>query len=164
MADITAIRRGIATALTAISGLRTFAYIPDSVPTPAAIVGRPEVDFDRTMRRGADTIRLQVLVLVGRATDRRAQAALDAYFETGIGSIRLTDEDGVYLTTEEGTPIVLEVAAASVKSAIEADPTLGGVCDSARVVRATGYGAYTVAGADLLGAEWTVEVIAAGET
>lgn len=163
MADITAIREAIAQSLTAISGLRTFAYVPDAVPTPAAIVGRPEVDFDTTYRRGTDTIRLPVLILVGRATDRSAQMALDAFFETGVGEIRLIDDAGVYLTTDGGEPFVLNVRAASVKSAIEEDPTLGGVVMSTRVVRAADYGAYTVGGLTLLGAEWTVEVLAAGE-
>ena len=162
MADIPAIREAIATALATLPGLRTFAYIPDTVPTPAAIVGAPEVDFDLVMARGADTIRLPVRVLVGRADDRRAQIALDTFFETDTGSIRLTDEAGVYLVTETGVPIVIEATSASVKSVIEADPTLGGAAMSCRVTRAGGYGAYTIGGVDLLGAEWLVEVIAGG--
>lgn len=160
MADLTAIREAIATALGAIAGLRTFAYIPDSVSPPCAVVGAPEVDFDRTMARGADAIRLPVRVLVARATDRTAQAALDAYFETGVGEVRLVDEAGVYLVDDAGAFFSPGTAAASVKSAIEADPTLGGVAHTCRVVRAQGYGAYAVAGVDLLGAEWTVEVVA----
>lgn len=163
MADIAAIREGLKARLETITGLRAFAYIPDSVPIPAAVVGPPETDFDLTMRRGADTLRFPIRVYACRTNERAAQAKLDSFFETNNGEQRLVDEDGVYLTDESGAYLVLDAAAQSVKAAIEGDTTLGGAAQTLRVVRASGYGVYDIAGVPVLGAEWLVEVIASGE-
>lgn len=46
-----------------------------------------------------------------------------------------------------------------VPAAINTDPTLGGVCDTARVVEARNYGAYQVDAATLLGVEFLVDVV-----
>jgi hypothetical protein len=135
MGDIHAIREGLATALGAIAGLRTNAYVPDSVSTPAAVVGGPdEVSFDQVFGRGADRFMIPVRLYAGRASERAGQRALDAYLSSA--------------------------GAQSVKAALEADHTLGGVAHTCRVTRASGYGVYTVAGQDLLGVEFQVEVLA----
>jgi hypothetical protein len=50
--------------------------------------------------------------------------------------------------------------ASSVRAAIDADPTLGGVAHSTRVVAARDFGVYEVAGVSYIGGEFEVEVIA----
>ena len=53
--------------------------------------------------------------------------------------------------------------ATSVKAAVESDRTLGGVVESLRVTQCSGYQTYTLPGdRQVLGAEWTVEIHAAG--
>lgn len=163
MADLAAVRAALATALTGIDGLRTYAYIPDSVNVPAAIVGPPAIAFDKAYRRGLDVVRVPLRIYVCRASDRLAQARLDAFFETEPAEARLVDDDEVYFIADGGDFIDLGFTPVSVKTAIEADLSLGGVAHSVRVVSAQGYGAYTIAGIDYMGAEWTVEVIVPGE-
>lgn len=164
MADIGAIRQGLADRLATLTGLRAFAYIPDAVPVPAAVVGPPEVDFDRTFQRGADTLRFPIRVYASRADVRTAQAKLDSFFETGIGEQHLIDHAGVYIVDDAGDRIITDVLASSVKSVLEAEQTLGGAAMVVRVLRASGYGVYDLAGVPVLGAEWTVEVVAEGAT
>jgi len=130
-ATVVNLRTGLATRLATITGLRTHATIPDQVNPPCAIVGAPEVDYDRTMGRGLDAYRTTIRLLVSRATDRGAQNALDAYLApSGAGSI---------------------------KTAVEGDQTLGGNFDVTRVTRAFGYGVYDVGGVLYLGCDFAVE-------
>jgi len=56
--------------------------------------------------------------------------------------------------------IELDPYLASVPAAINADHTLGGACDSARVEEARNYGVYVVAETNLLGVEFVIDVIA----
>ena len=116
-----------------IDGLRTFAFPPDSVSPPAAVVGFPEtVAYDATMARGEDRIVFPVYVLVGKVSDRTAAPRLCAYLD-GSG-------------------------ATSVKTAIESDKTLGGAADSIRVTDAD-TSVMTVGGTDYLAATFSVEVV-----
>lgn len=135
MASVSAIRDGLSTALGAISGLRAYDTVPGQVSPPAAIVepASPLIVFDSTMGRGSDELAFNVTVLVQYGTDRTSQDALDAYL-AGSG-------------------------ASSVKAAIEADDTLGGIVSYARVASATDYGPMTFAGVDYLGVRFSVEVL-----
>lgn len=133
MASLTAIRKGLATQLATISGLRTFHTDPDKVELPAAVVGPPDdVLYDETYK---DTVcwHLPVRLIVSRWDAARAQDQLDPY--------------------------VSNTGASSVKLAIEADRTLGGVADSTRVVSMRGYGRVSWNGVDYLGCDFHVEVI-----
>lgn len=124
---------GLAAALEAIADLRVFAYPPDAIAAPAAIVSYPDpLDFDFTMGRGADRASFPVHVLVGKASDRAARDALVLYM-AGAGP-------------------------RSVKAAIEADPDLGGAADSARVVSVTGVD-LEVGGVRYVSATFTVDVV-----
>jgi hypothetical protein len=131
--DLPAIMEGLSTALGSIDGLRSFAYPPDSVSPPAAVVTLPEVDFDSTMARGSDRLEIVVAVLAGRVSERSAVPLLAGYM-SGSGS-------------------------SSVKAAIEADVTLGGVAHSTRVLTADPR-PMTVGSVEYFGAEFNVEVIA----
>lgn len=56
--------------------------------------------------------------------------------------------------------IAMDPYLTSVPAAINADPTLGGSVDSARIEEAQNYGVYQVAETALLGIEFTVDIIA----
>lgn len=134
-ATLTAVRSGLKTRLATIIGLRCYDVVPAKPELPAAIVQGPElIDFDFTMARGADRHEIPILVIVSQASDRAAQASLDGYI-AGAG-------------------------AGSVKAAIEADRTLGGVAHSCRVMRARNYGFVEVGETTYLGVQFIVEVIA----
>lgn len=66
----------VAAALGTIDGLRAFAYLPDRVVPPAAIVDLPTIEYDATFRRGGDRLTLPVTVLVSRADTRTARDSL----------------------------------------------------------------------------------------
>jgi hypothetical protein len=133
-ASVTSIRDGLATRLASISGLRTSATIPDDPKPPIAIVMAPTITYDTSFGRGMDTYSFPVMVIVGRVSERTAQAQLDA--------------------------VCNPVGAASVKAAIHSDPTLGSSCQNARVTEMTNYGSVTIGDVEYLSAEFTVQVYA----
>lgn len=136
MASISDLRRGIGTNLATISGLRVDSLIRDQINPPVAVV-EPDtnpVRFDVAMNRGLDEFRFTVQVIVGRADERSAQNALDA-FCAGNGS-------------------------KSVKQAIELDRTLGGVANDCRVTEISSYGSISVNEIQYLAAEFMVVVYA----
>ena len=100
-ATVTQIKQGIATALATISGLRSYAYQPDNLNPPFAWPMLDTVTYNGAMRGGLVTHVFTVTVVVGRAAERTAQNALDGY--VGYDS------------------------ATSIRAALEADRTLGGV-------------------------------------
>lgn len=133
--NIASIRAGLRTQLATIAGLRCYETIPDQFAAPAAIVGMPtQIVFDFTFNRATDRVLYPVRLLVAKATDRSAQERLEQYL----------DGSGVL----------------SVKTAIEADPTLGGAANITRVLNAAGLGVYDMGGVPYLGCEFQIEVIA----
>jgi hypothetical protein len=134
MTSISAIRTGLATRLGTISGLRTAATVPDDPKPPVAIVMPPTVTYDTAMGRGLDTYEFTILVMVGRLSERTAQASLDGYANpSGAGSI---------------------------KTAIEADRTLGGAASTCRVTDMRNVGPMSIAENTYLTAEFVVTVYA----
>lgn len=130
---ISSVREGIRTRLATISGLRTFAEVPDALVVPCAIVGIPtEIKFDFTLNRSNDQALFPVRVMVGKATDRAAQRNLDVYLQSSGSD--------------------------SIKTAIEADSSLGGAANTVMVERVLGIGVYNVNGVDYLGADFQVRV------
>jgi hypothetical protein len=132
MATVSAIRTGIATTLSSISGLRTSATMLDDPKPPVAMVMPERVEYDLTARRGADRYTFVVQVLVSRADERTAQNNIDPYV-TG---------------------------ATSVKEALFADPTLGGAAQTSRVTEMRSYGQVLYGETLFLGVEFVVEVYA----
>jgi len=126
------LRQGIATNLSAISGLRTSWFVPDNPSPPIAIVVPDRVDYDVSMARGSDTFGFQVLLIGGRINERTAQSSLDVYLES----------TGAY----------------SIKAAIEADKTLGGAAHSCRVTDWSGYGPLAIGDAQYLTVTFRVMV------
>ena len=88
----------VATQLDTITGLRCFAYPPDSITPPAAIVSYPEeVLFDATYDRGADQLTLPVIVAVGKVHDRGTRDLVESYAGgSGASSIKAVLEAGTY--------------------------------------------------------------------
>lgn len=88
----------LAAQLDTISGLRVFAFPPDTFTPPAGIVDFPDtVTFDETYGRGMDSMVLPVWVVVGRVSDRATKKNLAAYANgTGAKSIKAVIESGTY--------------------------------------------------------------------
>lgn len=133
--DIAAIRLGLATAVGTIAGVQTQQVVPDSITPPAWSSGEVEIDFNRTF--GAGGTGLHEILCKGRLYVSRADAT--------AGQINLD----AYLAV---------TGAKSVKAAIEADLTLGGVCRTLRVERMHGYGQYTVGADEYLGAQFDIRI------
>jgi hypothetical protein len=135
MADVSAIRTGIATNLATITGLRTSATVPDQISPPIAVVMPASITYDLAFARsGGDEHEFSVMVIVGRVDERMAQNKLDA-FCSGTGS-------------------------QSIKAAIESNRTLSGQAFDCRVTSLRNYNQVTVGDVTYLAAEFAVQVIA----
>jgi hypothetical protein len=93
----------IAAQLDTITGLRTYPYPPDSLAVPAAVVTYPsEYLFDETYGRGMDRLKVPVIVLVGKVSDRKSRDQLAAYCSgSGASSIKAVVEAGTYTAFDE---------------------------------------------------------------
>lgn len=107
--NVSTVRDGLKTRLQTITGLRAYDVIPDKVTPPCAIVGQLDFTFDIDNARGLDQASCDVYVIVQRLDARSGQNKLDDYLGTGSSSI---------------------------KTAIEADRTLGGAVNTLRVTSA----------------------------
>lgn len=92
----------IAAQLDTIDGLRVYAFPPDSVAPPAAVVSYPEgYDYDATYQRGADSVTLPVVVVVGKPSDRSTVERLGKYADgSGPFSVKQVVEAGNYTAFE----------------------------------------------------------------
>jgi hypothetical protein len=125
------VRDGLKTALQNIAGLRVYDTIPENPQPPAAIVGQLDMNFDINNARGLDLATVEVYLLVQRMDVRSGQNKLDGFL-AGSGDN-------------------------SVKAAIEADKTLGGVCNTLRVLSAES-GQYESAGIMLLSYRYRISI------
>ncbi|HEY7821977.1 MAG TPA: hypothetical protein VIG24_04045 [Acidimicrobiia bacterium] len=132
MATVSEIRQALADKAANVYGLRTVAYQPDAPRPPVAFVMLDRSEYDLNANRGADTFFFVITVIVGRADDRAAQKNLDQYL----------------------------VGSDSVKKAIEADRTLGGVVNTCRMTEARNYVSVNVGDTTYLQIELEVEVVA----
>ena len=108
------VKDGLKTAIQTVSGLRAYDYQPDQVNPPFAWPTLDEIRYHQTgMASGGVVMDFTVTVVVYRASERTAQDALDQY------------------TAWSGSQ--------SVRAAIEADRTLGGVCDDLIVTNALNF-------------------------
>ncbi len=132
-ATSTQIRNGIADALRTVIGFQVLPYAPSNPTPPSAYVMRGEVLYDQAMNGGTHLWTMRVQAVVGIASDRAAQMLLD----------ELLSADGDR----------------SVKAAIEADTSLGGIVQDLHVTTANGETQYQRdQGGPVLGSEWTVQV------
>jgi hypothetical protein len=133
MASISELRQGLATNLQTISGLRVVDTLPDLVNPPMAMIGLTKVAYNQQNQRSMAEYTFQVTVVVGRVSERTAQALLDVLVAPGSGSV---------------------------KYAIESDRTLGGKAFETFVPELSAYGAVSINGIDYLSAEFSVQVFA----
>ena len=103
-ATISQVKDGLKARIETISGLRAFDYQPDQVNPPFAWPTLDEIRYHQTgMSSGGVVMDFTITLVVQRVSERVAQDALDNYMSwSGVKSLR---------------------------AAIEADRTLGGVCD-----------------------------------
>jgi hypothetical protein len=141
------IAQALATELATIPGVQQSAFMlanptppaMEVTPGPPQVMRRePFIDYDQTFSRGSDTLLWTVRGLVALTTDIGAQKLLLAFADP------------------TGTK--------SVKAALEANPTLGGVISDLRVTRCYAPITFQREGSTsaLLGAEWAVEMYASG--
>jgi hypothetical protein len=130
------VRDNLKTALQAITGLRVFDYVPDSTNIPTnnafAIVGQLNMNYDYTLNRGFDSASCQIIIVVGRMSERNGQERLDG--------------------------LLASSGSTSIKAAVEVDKTLGGAVQTLRVVSASP-GTITSANIDYLSYQYSVELI-----
>ena len=137
MATLAAIRAGLATSVNTIVDLQVSPYLLSNPTPPSADISPAGTKYDLALKRGSDLWTLTVRVIVGTSIDQGSQKLLDKYMASS-GSL-------------------------SVKAAIEANPTLSGVCEDLIVRHVSGYRTYGGEGKpSLLGAEWEVNVWATG--
>lgn len=134
MALITDLRTRIAANLATITGLRTSPEMPDNPNPPIALVRPVTVEYNQAMARGMTKYTFVVVVIVGRAEERTAQRALDAY------------------CSSTGT--------SSIKNAVESDKTLGGNAYDCRVTEMRNYTPIQLQEGTYLAAEFSVDVFA----
>lgn len=134
MADISAIRQGLATNLGTIPGLRASAELIDNPTPPIAVINLDSIDYHGAMQNGLTTYNFVVTVIVGRAAEREMQRKLDAYCQP--------------------------TGAQSVKAAIESNRSLSGVVFDLIVVSSSPSGNITINDQTYLAAEFTVTVFA----
>src|SRR5262245_60571879 len=108
--DLLAIQQGLATAASAISGLRAFATLPDTINPPTFAVIENDLEYNQTFGNGMT----QINFICGLYLTNSEQGR-----EALIG----------YLTNSGVT---------SIKAALEADKTLGGTAKTLNVDRVRG--------------------------
>ena len=131
-ATISQIASGLKTRLETISGLRGFSYQPEQENPPFGFPQLNSIDYHHAFRGGDVVTNWTVTVVVGRWLDRTANASLDNYLSYS--------------------------GAKSVRQAIEADETLGGVCSTLIVRSGADVTSLDVGGAQFLVIQMQVEV------
>ena len=131
--SISLLRAGLATNLQTVRGLRVVETLPDLVNPPMAMIGLTKVAYNQQNQRSMAEYTFQVTVVLGRVSERTAQAALDVLVAPGEGSI---------------------------KYALESDRTLGDNAFEVFVSELSAYGAVSLGGIDYLSAEFSVQVFA----
>lgn len=131
-ATISAVGAGLKARLATISGLRAFEYQPEQLNPPFAYVTLNTISYHGAFQGGMQEMEWTVSVVVGRWVDRKANDLLDEYASySGERSIR---------------------------AAIEADKTLGGVCDTLVVQSSASISSLEAADADFLTIDFQVTV------
>lgn len=131
-ATVSQVATGLANRLATISGLRVTTYQPEQLNPPFAFPQINSVDYHRAFGGGDVVMNWTVHVVVGRWVDRTAYSLLDEFL------------------SYSGTK--------SVRAAIEADPTLGGVCQTLIVRSGADITSLDANGAEFLQIQFQLEV------
>lgn len=135
-ATIEEIMTGIEARLATISTLRATNYAPDNPLVPCAFPLVPAFNYRQTMGRGKYTLPFRIVLLVAGQLDRVGQHKLASF----------ANQDG----------------ASSIRAALEADKTLGGIVDDLFVESFDPTGLDDVGLAGYYGGVFTVPVHASG--
>lgn len=119
-------------AIGTIPGLRVYDYQPDQLNPPVAIVGLTQVTYHRAFQGGDAVHQYLVTVVVSRPSERSGQTQLDGFASYS--------------------------GASSIRAAVEADPTLGGVVQAAVVERVDNVQYVTIADNTYLTVDFVVTV------
>lgn len=132
-ATVSQVANGLKNALDNISGLRVYAYQPDQNSVyPLGFPILDEVVYHQAFNGGDVVMNWTIAVIIGRFTDRTAYALLDEYLSF----------DG----------------AKSVRAALEADKTLGGICQTLIVQSSADVTSLSQADAEYLQIRFRVQV------
>lgn len=123
---------GLQAALTAITGLRVFDHVPDNWATPCTFVVPDTIEYWNAFSGGDAIHNWTCTVVVGRQSDRSSQRQLFEYMSYS--------------------------GAKSVRAAIEADRTLGGVVQTLIVNRAENVRMVTQGDQYYLAVDFTVQI------
>jgi len=129
--NLASVRAGISDVLQNVNNLRIYEWIPSTIQPPAAVVSLGTGQYDADFNEGM-VVNYGVLVMLTRADDQLGQQRLDDFLGQGT--------DSVY-------------------HVIDANPTLNGSCDSARVTSWNNPGTFSIGGIEYLGVEVTIEVL-----
>ena len=122
------------TALSAVPNLRVRELIPALVTPPMAVVSPSSIEYDLNAKNGVSRYLFTVTVFVVKADDRAAQLRVD--------------------------PFVAPTGTGSIKAALEADRTLGGVVNTLRVTDVNNYSSADANDVLYLAVDFQVEVFA----
>lgn len=128
----TQIHDALSMALAAVPGLRVADHLPEGINPPMAIIQVQSVTYHRAMRGGLSEWQYLVAVVSGRMGDRSAQRLLDGWMAY----------DG----------------SQSIRAAIEADPTLNGICQTLLVADMVSVRPLSQGDAEYLSCEFNVTV------
>ena len=128
----TQIHDALSMALAAVPGLRVADHLPEGINPPMAIIQVQSVTYHRAMRGGLSEWQYLVAVVSGRMGDRSAQRLLDGWMAY----------DG----------------SQSIRAAIEAYPTLNGICQTLLVADMVSVRPLSQGDAEYLSCEFNVTV------
>lgn len=131
-ASVSAVATALMASLSGISGLRTKTFQPEQITPPVAYPLLQQVTYHKAFGGGDVVMDWQVAVIAGRWTDRTAHALLDTYLSYS--------------------------GASSIRAALEADRTLGGVVQTMVVSSATNIESITQADQEFLQIQLQVQV------
>lgn len=131
-ATISQVASGLQVRLATVPGLRSYSFQPEQLNPPFAFPILQQVQYHGAMGGGDVAMTWGITVVTGRWTDRTAHTLLDGFLSFS--------------------------GASSIRAAIEADPTLGGVAGTLVVASAANITALTVADADFLQVQFSVTV------
>jgi len=129
--NLASVRAGISDTLQNVNNLRIYEWIPSTIQPPAAVVSLGTGQYDADFNEGM-VVNYGVLVMLTRADDQLGQQRLDDFLGQGT--------DSVYYV-------------------VDANPTLNGSCDSARVTSWNNPGTFSIGGIEYLGVEVNIEVL-----
>ena len=131
-ATISQVNTGLKNRLSTITGLRVYDYQPDNGYVPFVFPALTTIEYHKAMTGGMRIFTYNITIVTGRVDERTGQDELDAY----------ASYDG----------------AKSVRAALEADKTLGGVVDTLIVTSSANVNAMSQGENQYLTLDFTVTV------